>query len=354
MSPPSGISHRGFSQTPVSIVDIETTGLSPGGDRILELAVVRIEPGGAPELVFETLVNPRRRVSATEIHGITDEDVADAPAFEDVAGNLMTALGDSVVAAYNVYFDAKFIQHELSRVGVDGFPPYLCLMYLRPMLGLGRRCSLVDACRSHGIQTGVSHYAANDALSGAALWNIYMDSLHSSGIRTFGELASLRGYKFTKSFCEELFPGSLPESLQPTTRLKTRSSASKGAITPVLENRSRILGEYWDALTASLADLVLTGEEIAYLKAKRDSLQLTSEELRWLHSRALVGVLADMSTDHAIDADETASLQRIMSGLRALGWAPGDPLSTNNEGIPHPITIEDNKPEKRSWFRFWR
>ena len=69
-------------------MDIETTGLYPGGDRIVELAVVRIEPNEAPRLVLDTLVNPKRRVAATEIHGITDADVADAPPFEEIAGNV--------------------------------------------------------------------------------------------------------------------------------------------------------------------------------------------------------------------------------------------------------------------------
>ncbi len=355
MGPSAGVSNRVISQTPVSIVDIETTGLSPGGDRILELAVVRIEPGGAPNLIFDTLINPRRRVSATEIHGITDDDVVDAPPFEDVAGNVTAALAGSVIAAYNVYFDARFIQHELSRVGVAGFPPHLCLMYLRPMLGLGRRCSLEDACRSHGIHGGVSHHAANDALSGAGLWSLYLDSLGSRGIRTFGELANLKAYKFTNSFSEDLLSPSVTGSLRMATRLKSRSSAAKAVgVKPVREDKSTALGEYWDALTGALADLVLTGDEIEYLKAKRTSLQLTDDEVRWLHGRAVAGILADMSTDHAIDAAEATSLHGIMQGLRALGWAPGDSPNTNAGTMITPTVAEENKPEQKGWFRFWR
>ncbi len=80
-----GISGRSIADTPITVVDTETTGLYPGGDRVIELAVVRIEPNAEPVLVLDTLLNPGRRVAATEIHGITDADVADAPTFADVA-----------------------------------------------------------------------------------------------------------------------------------------------------------------------------------------------------------------------------------------------------------------------------
>src|SRR5439155_9599344 len=72
----------------VAVVDIETTGLHAGADRIVEISVVRIEPGAEPTLALDTLVNPGRRVAATEIHGINDADVIDAPRFEVIAGEL--------------------------------------------------------------------------------------------------------------------------------------------------------------------------------------------------------------------------------------------------------------------------
>lgn len=79
------IATRAIRETPIAIVDTETTGLYPGGDRVIEIAVVRSEPGEDPKLVVDTLINPRRPVSATEIHGITDEDVADAPPFAGIS-----------------------------------------------------------------------------------------------------------------------------------------------------------------------------------------------------------------------------------------------------------------------------
>src|SRR4051812_46720880 len=168
-----GISDRVIGETPVAVVDLETTGLSPVGDRIVEIAVVRIEPGQQPVLVLDTLVNPSLPISGTEIHGISDRDVIDAPSFTQVAGNLASALTDSVFASYNVYFDVQFVQAELTQVGINIFPPHLCLMYMRPLLGLGPKCSLTDACRAHGITYARAHQAASDAMVSALLWQAY-------------------------------------------------------------------------------------------------------------------------------------------------------------------------------------
>jgi hypothetical protein len=58
----------------------------------VEVSVVRVDPGKQPRLVFDTRVNPERRMAATEIHGIRDRDVLGSPMFEDVAGGLLHAL----------------------------------------------------------------------------------------------------------------------------------------------------------------------------------------------------------------------------------------------------------------------
>ncbi|MSO20231.1 MAG: 3'-5' exonuclease [Acidobacteria bacterium] len=118
-----GLPDRPILETPIAVVDLETTGLSTAGDRIIEIAIVRVEPNKEPELVLNTLVNPNRQVAATEIHGITDADVVDAPSFRDIAGNFLAAIGGCVFASYNVYFDAKFAQSELAAAGVNRFPP---------------------------------------------------------------------------------------------------------------------------------------------------------------------------------------------------------------------------------------
>ena len=110
--PAGGINEKVVAETPISVLDLETTGLNAGGDRVVEVSVVRMEPHQEPKLVLDTLVNPDRHVTATEIHGITDADVTDAPTFAMIAGDLVRAMAGSVVAAYNVYFDMRFLEFD--------------------------------------------------------------------------------------------------------------------------------------------------------------------------------------------------------------------------------------------------
>ena len=205
-----GVLDRTIQETPIAIIDFETTGLSPGGDRVVEVSVLRIDPGQNPRLVLDTLVNPERPVAATEIHGITDDDVADAPTFREIAPDFVGAISGAVVASYNVYFDIGFLGFELGRVGTKRLPPYLCIMYLRPMLGIGPRCRLDVACQAHGIPNTSHHATSNDVRAAADLFGICLETMTLLGVRTFKELGSLKKYKFVDSFgWDVLEPGIL-------------------------------------------------------------------------------------------------------------------------------------------------
>jgi DNA polymerase-3 subunit epsilon len=212
-----GILSRRIVDTPIAVIDFETTGLSPGIDRVVEVSVVRVEPGQSPRVVFDTLINPNRPMAATEIHHIRDADVKHAPRFADIAGNLLAATEDCVIAAYNVYFDIKFLSFELAAAGVAHQPPHLCLMYLRPMLGLGAACKLTQACRAHRVDYNSSHVASDDALAASRLFETYLGQIRRLGVATFADLAELRSYKFTDSFSRRPFPGPQAFGLRPTT-----------------------------------------------------------------------------------------------------------------------------------------
>jgi DNA polymerase III epsilon subunit family exonuclease len=196
----TGVRDASIRETPIAVVDFETTGLSPETDRVIEVSVVRLDPDGQARVVFDTLINPSRSVSATHIHGISDDDVRDAPHFEDIVHGLIDALAGCVFSAYNVYFDMGFLRAELQRVGIYDVPPHLCLMHMRPMLGLGRSCNLAKACELHEVDYRGAHVAGHDALASARLLEYYLDVMGERRIQTFGELAELRSYQFTRSF----------------------------------------------------------------------------------------------------------------------------------------------------------
>ncbi|HEX5473578.1 MAG TPA: exonuclease domain-containing protein [Vicinamibacterales bacterium] len=160
----------------VAVVDIETTGLLPGRhNRIVEVAVVRRRVGEPPARTFATLVDPGRDVGNTNIHGIRAGDLAHAPAFEDIAGDLAQAMQGAVVAGHNVRFDAAFLRSELERARcvVDLGEP-LCTLRLASQIGIdteGR--SLAACCSAVGVPQEEHHAALPDALASAELLDAY-------------------------------------------------------------------------------------------------------------------------------------------------------------------------------------
>jgi DNA polymerase-3 subunit epsilon len=106
---------------PLAIIDLETTGVNFGSDRIVEIAIVKIMPDNK-KLVKRKLINPEMPIppSSTEIHGITDEMVKDAPTFKQVANELKQFLDNCDLAGYNSNrFDIPMMAEEFLRIGME-------------------------------------------------------------------------------------------------------------------------------------------------------------------------------------------------------------------------------------------
>jgi DNA polymerase III subunit epsilon len=106
---------------PLAFIDLETTGTNPGLDRIVEIAIVKILPDGTKS-IKRKLVNPGVPipVSCSDIHGITDEMVKDAPTFKQVAHELKQMLDGCDFAGYNSNrFDIPLLMEEFLRAEVD-------------------------------------------------------------------------------------------------------------------------------------------------------------------------------------------------------------------------------------------
>lgn len=109
---------------PLVILDLETTGVSIASDRIVEFSALKVQPGGAEEWLTMRL-NPGIPISAeaTRVHGITDDDVAGAPPFKDVAKNIASFLEGCDLAGFNsMKFDIPILCEEFLRVNVDFNP----------------------------------------------------------------------------------------------------------------------------------------------------------------------------------------------------------------------------------------
>lgn len=106
---------------PLAIIDLETTGINLSTDRIIEIAIVKIFPDGQ-KLVKRKLINPEKPIppTSTEIHGITDEMVKDAPTFRQAANEIRQFIDNADLAGYNSNrFDIPMLAEEFLRVALD-------------------------------------------------------------------------------------------------------------------------------------------------------------------------------------------------------------------------------------------
>lgn len=150
--------------SPYVIVDIETTGTRPQRDRIIEIAVLRVENNMIVDS-FTTLINPECSIppSITQLTGITNADVADAPTFEEVALTLYEYLDGAVFVAHNVQFDYGFIVQEFARTQLSFSARRLCTVRLsRALYPRFRRHNLDAIIQRFDINALPRHRAEGD------------------------------------------------------------------------------------------------------------------------------------------------------------------------------------------------
>ena len=106
---------------PLAFIDLETTGINIGNDRIVEIAIVKILPDGTRQ-VKRKLINPQIPIPAasTDIHGISDEMVKDAPSFKQVSNEIKQFLENCDLGGYNSNrFDVPMLVEEVLRAGTE-------------------------------------------------------------------------------------------------------------------------------------------------------------------------------------------------------------------------------------------
>ncbi len=163
-----------------TVLDVETTGLDPRREKIIEFAGYRIERG---EIVdsFISFFNPERRLDPyiVSFTGIRDEDLEDAPLFGDVASKVMDLLTDSVVVGHNIQFDVKFLEAEFLTAGYESFKPVtFCTLRGAKRLYPQLKSKRLDAVRDHlHISPGVTHRAYSDAKATAEIFLKMADKL---------------------------------------------------------------------------------------------------------------------------------------------------------------------------------
>lgn len=107
---------------PICFFDLETTGLSVIRDRIIQIGIIKYEPGKDEPTELELLINPGIPISeeAMSVHGIMPKDLANKPTFQQVAQKIWDFIGDADLAGYNSNrFDVPLLMEEFARVGME-------------------------------------------------------------------------------------------------------------------------------------------------------------------------------------------------------------------------------------------
>ena len=148
------------------VFDLETTGISPVSDRIIELAAVKVI-GGQITDEMSTFVDPHMHISAgaSAVNGITDDMVKGAPDISEVLPEFLRFIGDLPLAGHNIHsFDMKFIYRECENCfGMVPGNDYIdTLKIARAVLPQLPHHKLTDLAQYYQIDTRGAHRALND------------------------------------------------------------------------------------------------------------------------------------------------------------------------------------------------
>lgn len=273
------------------VVDLETTGLHPRVDRIVEIGLVRVTPEGRELDAWTTVVDPQRDTGPVRIHGLSARDVVGAPRFRDIANDLLGHIGGARLAAHNARFELSFIGAEFARVGFNWGPPEIfCTMSVPSRLGVVHSRALTDCCSELGIPLEDHHTALSDARAAAGL--------------LFATLA--RGRPLPP------LPPKTPlwPSPEPPGRLHPR-----GTPRPVLDSRLPAL-----AARAGVPDGVAVDHEVA--AAYLSLLDRVLEDRRVTGDE--VSALASFAAEWGVDEGTVSQLHGLyLDAVVRLAWADG-------------------------------
>jgi len=169
-----------------AVIDVETTGLSPRRNKLIEIHALRIDKKGKTK-TFSSLINPGTSIPSfiTRLTGITNDMVADSPPVSEVITNLANFLSeDDIIVGHNVSFDMRFLNHNFTEIlGRPIENQTLCTLRLARRV-YPELCSyrLKDLCDELKIESDSFHRAGVDVeVTKELMYNLY-DALKKAEI----------------------------------------------------------------------------------------------------------------------------------------------------------------------------
>jgi len=301
-----------------AVIDVETTGLSPQTDRVIEIAVVHVDPMGAATARWETLLNPGRDLGPQRVHGIRAADVLGAPGFADVAAELVGLLDGRVPVAHHAAFDSRFLFAELERsgIGVWSRPAFLCTMQLARHFLPGAGRALVDCCAAYDIRPAAAHRALHDAEATSRLLAAYLADARRDP-RLAAPFTGLSGSRWPRVAAG---PRRIAPKARPAVAVVPTASVFLGALAdrmPPAAIADADAIEYLAMLDRALIDRALSTHEATELQGfaeLRGIGRASAESLHREYFRALTrvawedGILTEAEIDELLAVSELLEL----------------------------------------------
>lgn len=276
------------------VVDVETTGFGKN-DRIVELSAITLDASSGKVIdEFDTLINPLRDISNSNIHGINASMVASAPTFEEVAISFGNIIQGNVLVAHNISFDSRMISAEYNRLGVsfDGGSG-LCTLKITG-------AKLAEACARYGIELSNAHRSINDARATSKLFNYFQES---------------------KVDVSPVIISGLVGTWNPRTY--RREHANMSGETSTIRQRRRLYFPssveievaYLDVLDHFFEDSKLSELEILQLNELSSELGLDKSRVNQLHYDYLLSLHSAAMRDGVISEHEQALMTEIATSL---------------------------------------
>jgi len=150
------------------ILDVETTGFNPRKDKIIEVAVLKVNKGRILDS-FSTLINPHKAIPRhiTKLTGLTQADINPAPTFQEIELQLFEFMKGHRIYGYNISFDKRFLVKTSRRFSCFTYRDYL--KWLKERRPDYKDYKMKSVAKRHGIKVMTAHRAADDVLT---LWEI--------------------------------------------------------------------------------------------------------------------------------------------------------------------------------------
>lgn len=194
-----GEDRRELADTEFVVFDLETTGAKSPPCRITEVGAYRVKNGKVLDR-FQSLVNPEMPIPPfiTQLTGISDAMVADAPLFRDIVDDWLTFIGDSVLVAHNSGFDMRFLNHEIDRIFPDHriANPCLCTVQLsRKLVSETENHKLKTMADFYSIDLTDHHRASADAFATAHIFINLLTRLYDKGVHDMASVKRMSNRK---------------------------------------------------------------------------------------------------------------------------------------------------------------